>query len=109
MNVYAALLSPARIGGMQLKNRIVMAPMGSNFADADGHCSERIQSYYAARAKGGAGLLIMGVVSVAYPAGTAEPYQVGLSDDCFIPGMAEIARRVHQHGGKIAVQLQHAG
>lgn len=109
MNAYAPLLSPARIGSLTLKNRIIMAPMGSNFAEADGSCAERIQAYYAERAKGGAGLLIMGVVSVAFPAGTAEPYQVGLSDDRFIPGMAQIARQVHEHGGKIAVQLQHAG
>ncbi|MCL6263252.1 FAD-dependent oxidoreductase [Craterilacuibacter sp. RT1T] len=109
MSAYPALLSPARIGTLQLKNRIMMAPMGSNFAEQDGSCGERIQAYYEARAKGGAGLLVMGVVSVAFPAGTAEPYQVGLSDDRFIPGMAEIARRVHRHGGKIAVQLQHAG
>lgn len=103
------LLAPGRIGPLQLRNRIVMAPMGSNFAEADGHCGERIQAYYEARAAGGAGLLIMGVCAIAFPAGTAEPYQVGVSDDAFIPGLARLAARVHQHGAKIAMQLQHAG
>lgn len=108
-NPYAPLLEPGRIGGLALCNRIVMAPMGSNFAESDGHCGERIQAYYEARAKGGAGLLIMGVCSVAYPHGTAEPYQVGVSRDDFIPGLAGVASRAHRHGAKIAMQLQHAG
>ena len=108
-NSLSHLLKPGRIGGLELRNRIGMAPMGSNFAESDGHCGERIQAYYEARARGGAGLLIMGVASVAYPAGTAEPYQVGISRDEFIPGLAGIAERVHRHGARIAIQLQHAG
>ena len=106
---HQALLQPGLIGTLELRNRIVMAPMGSNFAEDSGHCSERIQAYYEARAKGGAGLLIMGVCSIAFPAGTAEPYQVGVSNDDHIPGLAEVARRAHRHGAKIAMQLQHAG
>jgi len=108
-DTYAHLLQPGRIGRLELRNRIVMAPMGSNFAESDGHCGERIQAYYEARARGGAGLLTMGVGAIAYPAGTAEPYQVGISRDDFIPGLAGIAERVHRHGAKIAIQLQHAG
>jgi len=103
------LLQPGRIGRLELRNRVVMAPMGSNFAEADGHCGERIQAYYEARARGGAGLLIMGVGSIAYPAGTAEPYQLAISRDEFIPGLARVAERAHRHGAKIAIQLQHAG
>jgi len=103
------LLAPGRIGPLELRNRIVMAPMGSNFAEADGHCGERIQAYYEARAAGGAGLLIMGVCAIAFPAGTAEPFQVGVSSDEFIPGLTRLAERVHKHGAKIAMQLQHAG
>lgn len=106
---YSHLLQPASIGKLQLRNRIIMAPMGSNFAESDGTCGERIQAYYEARAAGGAGLLIMGVGAIAFPAGTAEPYQVGLSDDRFLPGLSQLVQRVHKHGAKIAIQLQHAG
>jgi 2,4-dienoyl-CoA reductase (NADPH2) len=109
MTHFSQLFAPGRIGSIELRNRIIMAPMGSNFAEADGHCGERIQAYYEARARGGAGLLIMGVCSVAFPAGTAEPFQVGVSSDEFIPGLRRLAERVHQHGAKIAMQLQHAG
>ncbi|MDY3197457.1 MAG: NAD(P)/FAD-dependent oxidoreductase [Pseudomonadaceae bacterium] len=106
---YSHLLQPATIGRLQLRNRIIMAPMGSNYAESDGTCGERIQAYYEARAAGGAGLLIMGVGAIAFPAGTAEPYQVGLSDDRFLPGLSQLVERVHRHGAKIAIQLQHAG
>lgn len=109
MGTFDNLLRPGRIGRMELRNRIVMAPMGSNFAESDGTCGERIQAYYEARAAGGAGLLIMGVCAVAYPAGTAEPYQVGVSEERFVPGLTALAERVHRHGAKVAMQLQHAG
>ncbi|MBM3103907.1 FAD-dependent oxidoreductase [Pseudomonas sp. V1] len=109
MTKLSHLLAPGRIGPIQLRNRIIMAPMGSNFAEADGHCGERIQAYYEARAEGGAGMLIMGVCAIAFPSGTAEPYQVGVSSDEFIPGLSRLAERVHKHGAKIAMQLQHAG
>ena len=108
-NPYSPLLQSGRIGTLDSRNRIVMAPMGSNFAETDGTCGERIQAYYEARAKGGAGLLTMGVCSIAYPHGTGEPFQVGVSRDDFIPGLAGVAERVHRHGAKIAMQLQHSG
>ena len=106
---YAALMEAGKIGTMTLKNRIIMAPMGSNFAEEDGTCGERIQAYYETRAKGGAALLTMGACAIAYPAGTAEPFQVGVSHDGFIPGLTALAKRVHDNGAKIAMQLQHAG
>ena len=43
---YKNLMSPAAIGGIEFRNRILMAPMGSNLSREDGHCDERIQSYY---------------------------------------------------------------
>ena len=108
-NPFSPLLQSGRIGTLDIRNRIVMAPMGSNFAETDGSCGERIQAYYEERAKGGAGLLTMGVCSVAFPHGTGEPYQVGVSRDDFIPGLAAVAERVHRHGAKIAMQLHHGG
>ena len=108
-NPHASLLQPGRIGSMELKNRIVMAPMGDNFGGTDGSCGEKTQAYYEARAKGGTSLIIMGTTAISWPSGTSEPHQLGISDDSFIPGLAEAARRVHAHGGKIAVQINHSG
>ena len=108
-NPYAALLQTGRIGTMELRNRIIMGPMGDSFAEPGGYCGERTQAYYEARAKGGAGLLTMGVCAVAYPAGTSEAHQIGVSRDEFIPGLAALAVRVHKHGAKISMQLHHGG
>ncbi len=86
-----------------------MAGMGSNLSEPDGQCGERIQAYYEERAKGGAAMLIMGAVSVSWPSGACNPNQVAISDDRFIPQLSQLAERVHRHGAKLALQLQHAG
>lgn len=103
------LLSSGHIGGLELRNRIIMTPMGSNLSQADGHCGERIQAYYEARAKGGAGMLIVGVASIAWPAGACNPNQVAISSDEFLPGLRALTARIKRHGARAALQLQHAG
>lgn len=106
---YTHLLSPGRIGSLETRNRIVMAPMGSNLAGEDGRIGDRIIRYYEARAAGGVGLIIMGVGAIAYPAGACTPNQVAISDDKFVPGLKKLTDCVHTHGARIAIQLQHAG
>lgn len=106
---YSALLSPGRIGSLELRNRIVMTPMGSNLCEPDGTLNERIKAYYEARARGGAAMVIMGSVSISWPIGSANVCQVAISDDRFVPGLADLAKRIHRHGAKIAAQIQHAG
>jgi 2,4-dienoyl-CoA reductase (NADPH2) len=103
------LLAPGRIGALELRNRIVMSPMGSNLAETDGRAGERIQRYYEERARGGVGLVIVGVGAVAFPAGACIPNQIGLSEDAFLPGLSELTRRIHAHGARVAIQLQHSG
>jgi 2,4-dienoyl-CoA reductase-like NADH-dependent reductase (Old Yellow Enzyme family)/NADH dehydrogenase FAD-containing subunit len=103
------LLSPGRIGVLEVRNRIVMAPMGSNLGEPTGHAGERLIRYYEARARGGVGLIIVGVGAVAHPAGVCIPNQVAISNDAFLPGLQELTGRVHAHGAKIAIQLQHGG
>lgn len=108
-NPHAPLLQTGRIGSLELKNRIAMAPMGENYGGTDGICGERAQAYYEERAKGGTGLIIMGTAAISWPSGTSEPHQLGISEDSFIPGLAEVTRRVHAHGGKVAIQINHSG
>ena len=47
------LAQPGRVGRLTLKNRVVMAPMGTNYSTTDGLSTERDKMYYAERAKGG--------------------------------------------------------
>lgn len=106
---YKSLLSPGQIGPMEVKNRLFMAPMGSNLGEEDGTVGERLSAYYEARAQGGAGLIIMGVGAISWPDGACIPNQVAVSDDKFIAGLKGLADKVHAHGAKLAIQLQHAG
>ncbi|MGI9294411.1 MAG: FAD-dependent oxidoreductase [Pseudomonadales bacterium] len=103
------IMASGRIGSMELRNRIVMSPMGSNLAEEDGFCGEAIQRYYEARAKGGAAMVIMGSVGIAYPKGSPNWRQVAISHDKYMPGLTKLAEAVHAHGAKVAAQLHHGG
>jgi len=106
---YPLLLSPVEIGGLALRNRIVMAAMGTNFATATGHCSEQLMAYYEARAAGGVGLIVLETSAAFFPHGASMPNTVGLSSDEFLPGLTELADRIHRHGAKVVAQLNHSG
>ena len=106
---YSTLTTPARMGSLQLRNRMVLAAMGSNFADTDGSCSEQLLAYYEARARGGAGLLILETSAACWPNGATMPNTVGFSEDRFLPGLTDLTGRVHRHGAKIVAQLNHGG
>ena len=95
------LFSPIQMGTMELKNRIVMAPMGVNYAEPDGTVSEREIAYYAARAKGGVGLIIV-ECTCPHPLGKGIPLESGLWDDKHIPSWEKLAKAVHAYGAKLA-------
>lgn len=103
------LLEPGTIGTLRLKNRIIMAPMGTGFAGADGSVSERLIVHYETRARGGCGLVICGVLSVDAPRGNNLDAQVAISDDSHLPGLSRLTEAVHRHGARIAAQLVHGG
>jgi 2,4-dienoyl-CoA reductase-like NADH-dependent reductase (Old Yellow Enzyme family)/thioredoxin reductase len=102
------LFEPFKIGTMELKNRIVMPPMGTNFAAEDGSVTKRIKNYYVERAKGGVGLII---VEGAYvePRGKGSVRQLAVDHDDKIPGLRELAKAVRANGAKVALQLFHGG
>ena len=109
MTQHPHLFSPARIGSMEVRNRLVMAPMGVEIVGDDGTANEAITAYYEERARGGVGLIVTEVCAVSYPRGANSVHQLGLSDDRFVGPLAELTRRVHHHGAKIAAQLVHHG
>jgi len=106
---YSHLLSPGRIGAMELRNRMIVTAMGVNLAEADGTCGERMRAFLEEFARGGAAMVITGVAGVAWPVGGNQPRQVAISDDRFIPGIKAVADAVHAHGAKFAMQLHHGG
>ena len=101
------LADPITIGKLQLKNRLVMAPMKSRLASDDGLVTPRLIDYYVERAKGGVGLIITGIAHV-HP--RAKQFaDLGICHDKCIPGLRELTTAVHQHGAKIAPQLYDPG
>jgi 2,4-dienoyl-CoA reductase-like NADH-dependent reductase (Old Yellow Enzyme family)/thioredoxin reductase len=102
------LFSPIAINGMTLKNRAVMSPMGTGYGNADGTAGERLIRYLARRARGGTGFIITEVCAVD-PRGKGFPNEIGVWSDAFIPGLTLLTQAIHGEGGKIALQLHHAG
>jgi len=101
------LFSPIKIGSMELRNRIVMPAMGTSQGNPDSSPSDATIGYYAARAKGGAGLIIVEITIVH--ASSKALGILALDDDSLIPPWRELATAVHAHGGKVWPQLAHQG
>ena len=102
------LLTPTCIGAVEIKNRIVMAPMTTRLADQDGFVTEHAVSYYLARVRGGVGLV---TVEMASPtkAGRHRRRELGIYDDRFLPGLTRLAAAIHAGGAKASIQLGHGG
>ncbi|MDP3038880.1 MAG: NADH:flavin oxidoreductase, partial [Deltaproteobacteria bacterium] len=102
------LFSSIMIKTMELPNRAVMPPMGTNLGNADGTVSEANLAYLKRRARGGPGLIIT-EISAVHPSGVAINSELGAYDDRFIPGLKKLAEVGHAAGCKVALQLHHAG
>ena len=102
------LLTPARIGPVEIKNRIVMPPMTTRTADAEGFVTDDSVAYYMARVRGGVGLI---TVEMASPekCGRHRRHEVGIYDDRFIPGLTRLVGEIHRGGAKASIQLGHGG
>lgn len=102
------LFLPGKIGSMELRNRIIMPPMGTMQVNDDSTVSDQMCRYYAARSKGSAGLIIVEYGTVA-PRPEGDSSLLGLYNDRFIPGLSKLVNAVHQHGAKIAIEINNSG
>jgi len=102
------LFSPIYIGSMEVKNRIVLSPMTVGYGVPDGTVSEKHRDYYEARARGGVGLIITEAASV-HAQRKYGLFPLGLYDDAQIESWSNLAKAVHRHGAKLAVQLMDPG
>ncbi len=102
------LFEPASIGPMKLPNRFVRSATYEGLAAADGACTFPLTVKMADLAEGGVGLIITSHAFVS-PEGRARPRQLGIHADAMIPGLRDMTGIVHEKGGRIAIQLAHAG
>jgi len=107
-HLFPHLFQPIRIGTMELKNRISLAPMGLSLGHRDDTLSDRLIDFYTRVAKGGTGLITTGVAAVSRH-GTAGIGMNSIYDDRYIPGFRKLAKTVHEAGAKLCVHLMHAG
>lgn len=101
----ADLFSPLSIAGIELPNRIVMAPAPSGYATTDGFFSDELISYYTRRARGGVGLIITEGLRVLPPAPDQPVAHLGLYTDAFVPTISRLARALHAHNTRLIVTL----
>jgi len=102
------LFSSFQIGNLKLKNRIVMPPMATNFAGEDGSVNERHIAYYVRRARGGVGYITFEHTGVLKQ-GRAFPNMALIDSDQHITPFKKLVEAVHKEGGKIVIQINHAG
>ena len=102
------LLSPIAIGSMQLKNRMVLSPMTTNYGNDDRTVSERLIAFHETLAKGGVGLITVEVCTVDVKQ-KYQPQSLTLGSDEFIAGHRRPTDRLHQYGAKVQPQITHPG
>jgi 2,4-dienoyl-CoA reductase-like NADH-dependent reductase (Old Yellow Enzyme family) len=102
------LFSPARIGHLEVKNRLVHSATYEAMAGANGEITEQLLKRYTNLAKGETGLIIPGYMYVD-ESGRALRRQTGIYSDDLIPGLKRLTDAVHYHDGKVVFQLVHAG
>lgn len=97
------------LGTMKVKNRFVRSATHDRMGNEDGSLSGAELELYATLAEKEIGLIITGHAYVQHPRGKASIRQNGIFNDSFIPGYREAVRLVHQYGGKLVLQISHAG
>ena len=102
------LFEASEINGMKLSNRFVRSATWEGMAADDGACTPKLINLMAGLAEGGVGLIISSHAYVS-PEGQAGPWQLGIYRDELVPGLESMTQAVHDKGGKIVMQLAHAG
>lgn len=102
------VFEPFKLGNLELKNRMVVSAMVTNYCSPDGRATEKFIAYHEHKARGGWGLIITEDYAVTPTAGGFVRLP-GLWEDGQIESHRELTERVHRAGGKIAAQIYHAG
>ena len=109
MTAFEYLFSPIQIGPLRLRNRIVSTAHAPALSE-DGMPGERERLYFAEKAKGGAGLVMIGGSTSTHPRSPATEWaMIANRDDRIIPYYQQMADAIHGHGSTVITQLTHMG
>jgi 2,4-dienoyl-CoA reductase (NADPH2) len=100
------LFSPIKINKLEIKNRIVMTAMHLGYTP-EGFVTDRLVDFYTARARGGAGLIIVGGCTIDDISSMVG--MINIEDDRYIPGLKRLTEAIKSEGSRIAAQLYQAG
>ena len=106
MKTYPDLFRSIYLGDLEIKNRIVMAPIATMYTGEE--VNDRLIAFFRVRAQGGAGLIIVSHAS-PHPLGRAYSCSLGIWDDKYIPGLARLASAIKQDGCRAGLHIVHAG
>jgi 2,4-dienoyl-CoA reductase (NADPH2) len=102
----SALFEPLEFAGLHLRNRLVMAPMGSCQSDAEGLVTDQTVAYYRRRAEGGVGTI---TVEAALVNAESHGHEPRLHGPEHVPGMRRVVEAIREHGVTAGIQLMHPG
>ncbi len=104
---FAKLFEPGKIGTLELKNRIVMPPMGTRFYGLWGDVADTAVEWFRRRAAGGAGLIVTGVAygATAVDALRSSHNALRVDDSAYISGLSAMAEAIHEGGAKAGIQI----
>ena len=108
MKTMSKLFETTTIGSLTLNNRFVRSATWEGMAAENGACTQKLIDLMVKLARGGVGLIITGHAYVS-PEGQAGPAQLGIYRDDFVNDLKEMSGNVHAAGGRIVMQLAHAG
>ncbi len=107
MSRFANLLSPIQIGALSVKNRVMITAHTTNFSE-QGIPTEKDVAYYRERARGGAGLIIIGALRI-HPTTLNSPLNIMAFLPEIVPIFQRISSAIHEHGAKVIGQILHMG
>ncbi len=114
MTQLVKLFEPGKIGTMELKNRIIMGPLGHGmtYATKEGKLTDQFLAFYEARAKGGVGFIQLTVAALARPYATGMVFSPGIlsiTTDDHIPSAQRFTDAIHAYGVKVSFNITHHG
>lgn len=107
--MYPHLFSPFRINGVELPNRLTMAPLYLGYAAEGGAISPLVLDHYRLMAVSGVGLVVVENATIDHPTGSGSNRTLRADSDDYLEGLATLARVIKQEGARACLQLNHAG
>ncbi|MDI6852055.1 MAG: NADH:flavin oxidoreductase [Deltaproteobacteria bacterium] len=107
--MYPHLFSPCRINGVELQNRLTMAPLYLGYAAEGGGVSALLLDHYRLMARSGVALVVVENATIDHPTGSGSNRTLRVDSDDYLEGLATLAGTIKQEGARACMQINHAG